>query len=158
VGRDSSVGIATGYGLDGPGIDSWWGRDFLHQSRSTLGLTQPPTQMGIGSFSGVKQPGLGVDHPPLSSTEVKERVKLYLCTPFGFSWPVLGRILRIQSVTSGSSVRHFFVRKVRCEFVICRVSFLHSALNPSRPARNLCTEFLLFIIFCLVQKLTAPGY
>jgi hypothetical protein len=24
MGRDSSVGIATGYGLDGPGIDSWY--------------------------------------------------------------------------------------------------------------------------------------
>jgi hypothetical protein len=24
VGRDSSVGIATGYGLDGPGIESRW--------------------------------------------------------------------------------------------------------------------------------------
>jgi hypothetical protein len=28
TGRDSSVGIATGYGLDGQGIESWWGRDF----------------------------------------------------------------------------------------------------------------------------------
>jgi hypothetical protein len=27
VGRDSSVGIATRYGLDGPGIESRWGRD-----------------------------------------------------------------------------------------------------------------------------------
>ena len=26
MGRDSSVGIATRYGLDGPGIESWWGR------------------------------------------------------------------------------------------------------------------------------------
>jgi hypothetical protein len=26
VGRDSSVGIAIGYGLDGPGIESLWGR------------------------------------------------------------------------------------------------------------------------------------
>jgi hypothetical protein len=25
VGRDSSVGIATRYGLDGPGIESGWG-------------------------------------------------------------------------------------------------------------------------------------
>jgi hypothetical protein len=25
MGRDSSVGIATGYGLDGPGIKSRWG-------------------------------------------------------------------------------------------------------------------------------------
>ena len=28
MGRDSSVGIATRYGLDGPGIESRWGRDF----------------------------------------------------------------------------------------------------------------------------------
>ena len=27
VGRDSSVGTATHYGLDGPGIESYWGRD-----------------------------------------------------------------------------------------------------------------------------------
>jgi len=27
------VGIATGYGLDGPGIESQWGRDFPHSSR-----------------------------------------------------------------------------------------------------------------------------
>ena len=30
VGRDSSVGIATRYVLDGPGIESRWGRDFPH--------------------------------------------------------------------------------------------------------------------------------
>jgi hypothetical protein len=40
----SSVGIATGYGLDGPGIDSRWGRDFSHLSRPALGPTQPPVQ------------------------------------------------------------------------------------------------------------------
>ena len=28
VGRDSSVGMATGYGLDGLGIESWWGARF----------------------------------------------------------------------------------------------------------------------------------
>jgi hypothetical protein len=42
--RDSSVGIATRYGLDGPGIESRWGRDFLHLSRPSLGPTQPPIQ------------------------------------------------------------------------------------------------------------------
>jgi hypothetical protein len=30
--RDSAVGIATRYGLDGPGIQSRWGRDFPHLS------------------------------------------------------------------------------------------------------------------------------
>ena len=31
--RDRSVGIATSYGLDGPGIESRWRRDFPHPSR-----------------------------------------------------------------------------------------------------------------------------
>jgi hypothetical protein len=39
-----SVGIVTGYGLDGPGIESRWGRDFSHLSRPALGPTQPPVQ------------------------------------------------------------------------------------------------------------------
>jgi hypothetical protein len=43
-GPGSSVGIATGYGLDGLGIESRWGRDFSHTSRPALGPTQPPVQ------------------------------------------------------------------------------------------------------------------
>jgi hypothetical protein len=41
-------------------------------------------------FPGVKQPGRGVDHPSSSSAEAKERVELYLYSPSGLSWPVLG--------------------------------------------------------------------
>jgi hypothetical protein len=44
VDRSSSVGIATRYGLDGPGIESRWGPDFPHPSRTALGPTQPPIQ------------------------------------------------------------------------------------------------------------------
>ena len=49
--------------------------------------------MGTGSFPGVKRPGRDGDHPPPSSAEVKERVELYLYSPSGPSWPVLGRNL-----------------------------------------------------------------
>ena len=41
------------------------------------------------SPGGKERPGRGVDHPPQSSAEVKERVELYLYAPSGPSWPVL---------------------------------------------------------------------
>jgi hypothetical protein len=38
------AGIATGYGMDGPGIEYRWGRGFPHLSRPAVGPTQPPVQ------------------------------------------------------------------------------------------------------------------
>jgi hypothetical protein len=52
MGRDSSVCVATGYGLDGPGIKFWWGRDVLHMPRLDLGPTQPPVQWVLGLSRG----------------------------------------------------------------------------------------------------------
>jgi hypothetical protein len=46
-----------------------------------------------GSFPRVKRPVHGVNQPSLSSAEVKERVELYLYSPSGPSWPVVGRNL-----------------------------------------------------------------
>jgi hypothetical protein len=57
VGRDSSVGNATRYGLDDPGIESGWGRDFPHPSRPALGPTQPPIKRVPGVFTGGKVAG-----------------------------------------------------------------------------------------------------
>jgi hypothetical protein len=43
-GRDSIVGIVTHHRLDGPGMECWWGRDFLRPSVPALRPTQPPIQ------------------------------------------------------------------------------------------------------------------
>ena len=49
----------------------------------------PPSVLYNGyrvSFPGVKRPERGVDHPPASSAEVKERVELFLYS----TCPILG--------------------------------------------------------------------
>ena len=86
-GRDSSVGIATRYGLDGPGIQSHSG------TRSSRPAHPASYTMVTGSFPGVKRLRHGFEHPPPSSAKFEGRTELYFCSPSGPSWPVLGRTL-----------------------------------------------------------------
>ena len=70
----SSVGIATDYGLDGPGIESRWGRDFP-PVQTGPGAHPASCTMGTGSFPGVKC-GRGVlltTHPLLAPRSWKDR-------------------------------------------------------------------------------------
>jgi hypothetical protein len=53
VDRDSSVGIATGYGLDGPRIESRWGASFSVLVQTGPGAHPGSYTMGTGSFPGV---------------------------------------------------------------------------------------------------------
>jgi hypothetical protein len=69
-GPGSSVGIATGYGLDGSGMESRWGRDFPHLFRPSLGPNQPPVQWVPGLSRGTKRPGRDTGPSPPSSVEV----------------------------------------------------------------------------------------
>jgi len=84
LGRNSSVGIGTRYGVDDLGIESRWRRDFIHQFKPALGPTQHRA-----SFPVVKRPGVALTSLPQSSVEVKESVDLYLHSS-GPSWCVLG--------------------------------------------------------------------
>jgi hypothetical protein len=70
--RESSVGIATCYGLHGLGIESWWG-----PAHTRAGAQPAFYTMGIGFFfCGGKAAGEWFQPPPPSSAEVKERVVL----------------------------------------------------------------------------------
>jgi hypothetical protein len=80
-GRDSSVGIATGYGLDDQGdgrFESQMGKNFhlSISSRPALGSTQPP----IKWVPGVERQGHEADHSPPTSAEVK-KMWIYTSTP-----------------------------------------------------------------------------
>jgi hypothetical protein len=84
------VTIETRYGLNGAGIESRWRQDFFAPVQTDPGAHPTSYRMGTGSFPGGKRPGRGVDYPPLSSAEVKERVDPYFYSPSGHSWSVLG--------------------------------------------------------------------
>jgi hypothetical protein len=95
----------------------------------TLRHRVPPHTMGTGSFPGVKRPGLGVHHPPTSSSEIKEGVELYLYCPSGPSWPVLGENLtfiftfawlrrdyiKLPLLPNSPAVKHFHTNLEGCE-------------------------------------------
>jgi len=68
-GHGSSVGIATDYGLEGPGSNPG-GDEIFRPSKPVLGPTQPPVKW---VFPGGKmRPGLAADHSPPSSAAVME--------------------------------------------------------------------------------------
>jgi hypothetical protein len=117
VGRDSLVGIATSYWLDGLGIESRWGRDFPRMSRSALGPTHPPIYNGYRVFPGGKTSGVWHWPPIPSSAEVKERVERYLYFSPGPSWPAVGWTLLIALPFICLRNLKFVKRKQICFFI-----------------------------------------
>jgi hypothetical protein len=82
--RDSSVGIATDYGLDDQMI--WVGNFSLrHRVQSGSGAHPASYAMGMGALSlGLKRPGREADHSPPSIAEVKECMELHLQPQYAF--------------------------------------------------------------------------
>ena len=63
MGRDSIFGIATGYGLDRPGMETRWRRDFVTRQDRLWG--EPAAfKMGTGLFLGKKRPGRAIYNTP----------------------------------------------------------------------------------------------
>ena len=82
MGRDSSVGIATRYELDGPGIESRWGARFSAPVQTGPRAHPASCTMGTGSFPGVRC-GRGVAltaHPHLAP-RLKKKSRAVLLLP-----------------------------------------------------------------------------
>ena len=69
-----------------------------HLSRPALGANQSPAQWVPSLFTEGKAAGALRWLPTPSSTEVKERVELYLYSRSGVSWPVTGRLLPLLRI------------------------------------------------------------
>jgi hypothetical protein len=65
--------------MDGPEIESQCGARVSARSVPDVGPAKPPVHLVPFSCQGVKRRGHGIDHPPSSSDDVKERVEL--CSP-----------------------------------------------------------------------------
>jgi hypothetical protein len=114
VGRDSSVSIATPYGLDGPGIEPRWGQDFPQPSRPALGPTQSHI-VGYQVLPGGKVVTALRWPPTPCCVEVKERVKLYIYCASMPSWPVLWWTFFTFTSLLYFAKLYFFPKIRRCE-------------------------------------------
>jgi hypothetical protein len=130
-GPGSVVGIATDCGLDGPGIEFRWGRDFPHMSRPALVAHPASCTMGTVSFPWVKS-GRGVtltSHPFLVPWSCKSRaIPLLPYGPHGLyraSVPVRGCTLLCTSCHKCS----FDMSRTHIVFLII---FLHCHRLTSR--------------------------
>jgi len=145
VGRDSAVGIATRYRLDGTGIESRWGRDFPHPSR-------PRPVQRVQGLSRGKVAEAWRWPPTPSSTKVKERVQLYIYSPSGSSWPLLGWILPLPIYMRNAVAqwlrRCATNRKVAGSIPNCVIGIFHwhnpsdltMALGSTQPLTEMCTR------------------
>jgi hypothetical protein len=119
IGHDSSVGIATGYGLDGPEIESRWGEIFRTCPDRPWG---PPSLLynGYRVFTeGKERSGRDADpSPPPSSAVGHVRVELYLYSPYGpyglyrASVPVQGWPLPLQYIYVFTGIRYRFLPSI----------------------------------------------
>jgi hypothetical protein len=87
--RNTGIYGSQRAGRSGDRIPVGGGARFSAPAQTVHGAHPASYTMGTGSFPGVKRPGRRVDYLPPSSSEVKERVELYLYSS-GPSWPVIG--------------------------------------------------------------------
>jgi hypothetical protein len=143
VGRHCVVSIATGYGLDGLGIESRW-----RSPRLALGPTQPSVKWVPVLFLGRRVVEAWRWPLTLSSAQVKERVELYLYSTSGPSWTGLGWTVLFKSwpllwiVTLLCTCYRQQADGLDRDITLCPLQTVISVWEPRRPVFYLCFGYL----------------
>ena len=148
-GPGSVVGIATGYRLDGPGIESRWGARFSAPVQTGPGAHPASCTMGTGSFPGVKS-GRGVTltpHPLLALWSWKGRAipllplwavrpvqSLSACTRVTFTF-IQDEVVNPQTPRKCTVGNRNFAFKLREVFRDC-----NSGVKWDLPVYSVCTK------------------
>ena len=137
-GPGSSVGIATGYGLGGPGIESPWGARFSAPVQTGPGAHTASCTIGTGSFPGVKR-GRGVTKFANNINEfgwetvAQRRLIARICAIFKthtgrWAWKAIGnRLLKPCYLSWGHHIRKIRTRKQRTD--VGKYSFVNRTIK-----------------------------
>jgi hypothetical protein len=127
MGRDSVVGIATGYGLYDRGIVvgvSVGGKNifFSASPRSALGPTQLPIQWVPGALSQrVKRQGCEADNSPPNSAQIKKRW-MYISIP---TYAFMGINLSSYNMSSCSRSEVLTTVTILCDMTPCSPIYIY---------------------------------
>jgi len=150
-GPGSVVGIATGYGLDGPGIESRWGVRFSAPLQTGPGTHPASCTMGTGSFPGVKRGrGVTLTPNPLLAPWSRNGRAIPLLT--------LWAVRPVQSLSACTGVHFTFTfvvswrggLKVKERCTVChalRIVFMLVVLETYKRARDI--RIYAFSVTCL---------
>ena len=109
-GPGSSVGIATGYGMDGPGIETRWGARLSEPVQTDPGAYPAFCTMGTGSLSpgGKEQPGRNADPSHLLVPWSRKSRAIFLLRIYNIYLTAIGLL------PGGSGFKHIYKYLTLC--------------------------------------------
>jgi hypothetical protein len=127
------LGVATSYGLDGPGFVPRWGGGFRDSSGPAPRLTQPPVQRVPLSFPGAKCSRRGGDYPLPFSANSSSNYACLACNGIAFTLYVylfvVSAGLRPLILHSSRHFCHFFWQSLNVERVAWIIMLIFYNMN-----------------------------